>query len=38
MFGKGMYLSIFYSLCYDKDVSTDMLEDQVSEERDTDLN
>ena len=38
MFGKGVYLSVFYCLCYVKDISTDMSEDQVSEERDTDLN
>ena len=38
MFGKGMYLSIFYCLCYEMDISTDMAEDQVSEERDLDLN
>ena len=38
MFGKGMYLSVFYFLCYIKDISTYMLEEQASEERDTDLN
>ena len=38
MFGKGVYLSVFYYLCYVKDVSTDILEYQVSEERDPDLN
>ena len=38
MFGKGMDLSMFYCLCYFKDVSTYMLEEQVSEERDPDLN
>ena len=38
MFVKGMYLSVFYCLCYDTDISTDMSEDQVTEERDTDLN
>ena len=38
MFVKGMYLSVFYCLCYDTDISTDMLEDQVAEERDPDLN
>ena len=37
MFEKGVYLSIFYCLCYEMYISTDMLEDQVSEERDTDL-
>ena len=38
MFGNGMYVSIFYCLCYEMDVSTDMSEDQVSEERDMGLN
>ena len=38
MFGKGMYLYVFYCLCYVKDVYTDMLEDQVSEERDLESN
>ena len=38
MFGKGMYLSVFYRLCYFTYISTDMSEDQVAEERDPDLN
>ena len=38
MCGKGMYLSVFYCLCYAKDISTDMSEDQVTEEIDPDLN
>ena len=38
MFGKVMYLYVFYFLCYVKDISTDMLEEQVTEERDPDLN
>ena len=38
MFVKGVYLSIFYCLCYDTDISTDILEEQVVEERDPDLN
>ena len=38
MFGKSTYLSVFYCLCYDKDRSTYMSEDQVAEEIDTDLN
>ena len=38
MFRKGMYLSIFYCLCYGMDISTDMSEGQVSEEGYTDLN
>ena len=38
MFVKGMHLSVFYCLCYDTDISIDMSEDQVVEERDPDLN
>ena len=30
---KGMYLSLFYCLCYEMDIFTYMSEDQVSEER-----
>ena len=37
-FEKGMYFSVFYFLCYVKDISTDMLEEQVLEERYPDLN
>ena len=33
-----MYLYVFYCLCYDMDISTDMSEDQVLEERDPYLN
>ena len=33
-----MYLFVFYCLCYVKDISTDMSEDQVAEERDPGLN
>ena len=33
-----MYLSVFYCLCYEIDISTDMSEEQVTEERDPDLN
>ena len=33
-----MYLSMFYCLCYVTDRSTDMLEEQVAEEKDPDLN
>ena len=33
-----MYLSVFYCLCYDTDISTDMSEEQVTEERDPYLN
>ena len=38
MFGKGIYFSVFYFLCYVMDISTDMSEDQVAKERDPDLN
>ena len=38
MFVNGMYLSVFYCLCYKMYVSTDMSEEQVLEERDTDMN
>ena len=29
MFRKGMYLSVFYCLCYEMGISTYMLEEQV---------
>ena len=38
MFVIGMYLYLFYCLCYVKDMSTDFSDEQVSEERDPDLN
>ena len=38
MFFKGVYLSVFYFLCYDTDITTDYSEEQVVEERDPDLN
>ena len=38
MFVIGLYLSVFYCLCYDTNISTNMLEYQVAEERDPDLN
>ena len=38
MLGKGIYLPVFYCLCYVKDISTDMSEGQVPKERDPDLN
>ena len=38
MFRKVMYFYLYYCLCYAKDISTDMSEDQVAEERDPDLN
>ena len=30
MFGRGMYLSVFYCLCYVKDMSTVLSEEQAS--------
>ena len=38
MFERGMYFSVFYCLCYLKEISTDMLEEQVLEDRDLYLN
>ena len=38
MFGKCVYLYIFYCLSYEMDISTDVLQDQVSEERKLELN
>ena len=38
MFGKGMYLYVFYCLCYEMDIYTDMLEEQVLKEIYMDLN
>ena len=38
IFGNSIYLSILYYLCYEIDVSTDISEDQVSEEENMDLN
>ena len=38
MFVKGMYFSVFNCLCYDTDIYTDMSEDQVAEDIDTNLN
>ena len=37
MFVKGVYFSVFYFLCYDANLTTDYLEDQLVEERDLDL-
>ena len=31
---KGVYLSVFYSLCYVRDISTDMSVEQVKKEKD----
>ena len=38
MFVNGIYLYVFYWLCYELDLSIDKLEEQVLEERDLDLN
>ena len=38
IFVNGMYLYVFYCLCYESYVYTDMLEDQVLEESDPYLN
>ena len=38
MFGKFMYMSVFFCLCRVKDIPTDMSEEQVEEERDLELN
>ena len=38
MFEICMYFSVFYFVCYVEEISTDMLEEQVSEERDLELN
>ena len=37
MFFKGMYLSTFYCLCYDTNLTTYYSEEKVAEERDLDL-
>ena len=34
MFVKVMYFSVFYCLCYDTDISTYVLDDQMTEKRD----
>ena len=38
LFERCMYLSLFYCLCYVKDISTDMPEKHILEEIYTDLN
>ena len=38
MFGRVIYLYVFYCLCYFKDTSTDMSQEQVSKQRYPDLN
>ena len=37
-FGKGIYLSIFYFLCFVEEISVDIAQKQVMEETDPDLN
>ena len=37
MFERVVYLYFSFCLCYVKEISTDMLEEQVSKERDTEL-
>ena len=36
-FGKDVYVSVFYCVCYEMDISTYMSEEQVTEEIYTDL-
>ena len=38
MIGIGMHFSVLNFFCYEIDISTDMSKDQVSEERDPELN
>ena len=38
MFVKGIYLSVFYFLCYEMDTYRNISEDQVSENRNPVLN
>ena len=38
MFLRGMYLSVFYCLCYVMEILMDMLEEQVLEESFPELN
>ena len=38
MFQVGMYLSVFYCLCYVKEILMDMLKEKASEDRDPNLN
>ena len=38
MFVKGLFLSVFCFLCYEMDISTEISEEQRSEERDPELN
>ena len=37
IFGRGIYLYVFYCSCYVKDMSTDLSEEKVLEDRDMDL-
>ena len=38
MFQRGMYLHVFYCLCYVEEISTYMLGEKVSEDRDMEFN
>ena len=38
MYVKCMYFSVFYCLCYEMDISTDISEEHVLEEIDLELN
>ena len=38
MFERGMCFYVFYCLCYVKNISTDIFEEQMSEERDPEPN
>ena len=38
MFERGMHFSVFYCLCYVEEISMDILEEQIPEERDPHLN
>ena len=38
MFGKGIYLYVLYCLRHVSDISTDITEEQVLEDRDLELN
>ena len=38
MFERGIYFFMFYCLCYVKDISADVLEETMLEERDPELN
>ena len=38
MFERGMYFSVFYCLCYVKEIRTYMFEEKMPNKRDADLN